>query len=120
MLAKVRCPLPLSKNERPEFNSFDTLSGRSDGPLVSGEKYELAIIRRYDFEAALQRMSVVVRNMADHTFRAYVKGSPEKIADLCNPETLPPDYLETLETYTRKGYRVIALAYKHLEKTSFL
>jgi magnesium-transporting ATPase (P-type) len=28
-------------------------------------------------------MSVIVKNMQDKSFRAYVKGSPEKIAELC-------------------------------------
>jgi magnesium-transporting ATPase (P-type) len=40
-------------------------------------------LKRFDFEAKLQRMSVIVKNMQDKSFRAYVKGSPEKIAELC-------------------------------------
>jgi cation-transporting ATPase 13A3/4/5 len=50
---------------------------------------DVAILKRFDFEAKLQRMSVVVKNMSDKTFRAYVKGSPEKIAELCITESLP-------------------------------
>jgi len=34
-------------------------------------------------------MSVIVKNNVDSTFRAYVKGSPEKVADLCLPYSLP-------------------------------
>jgi magnesium-transporting ATPase (P-type) len=41
-------------------------------------------------------MSVVVKNMGDRTFRAYVKGSPEKIAELCISESLPLNYYDVL------------------------
>ena len=66
------------------------------------------------------RMSTIVRNSMDKSYRAYVKGSPEKIADLCDPSTLPLHYFATLEEYTRKGYRVIALAYKSLPSANYL
>ena len=57
---------------------------------------DVAILKRFDFEAKLQRMSVVVKNMGDRTFRAYVKGSPEKIAELCISESLPLNYYDVL------------------------
>jgi cation-transporting ATPase 13A2 len=91
-----------------------------DSPKENKRKYELAIIKRFDFESSLQRMSVIVKNHLDKSFRCYVKGSPEKVQELCIPETLPKDFLKQLEVYTRKGYRVIALAVKFLENTSFL
>lgn len=37
-------------------------------------------------------MSVIINNKADNSFRSYVKGSPEKIAELCIPSSLPKDY----------------------------
>jgi magnesium-transporting ATPase (P-type) len=37
-------------------------------------------------------MSVVVKNLKDNTFRCYVKGSPEKMRDLCHPESIPDDF----------------------------
>lgn len=80
----------------------------------------MAIVKRFDFESSLQRMSVIVKNKLDQTFRCYVKGSPEKISSLCIQETLPKDFHSQLEVYTRKGYRVIALAVKFLENTSFI
>jgi len=57
-------------------------------------------------------MSVIVNNNVDNSFRAYVKGSPEKIAELCIKSTLPTNFNQILETYTSKGYRVIALSVK--------
>ena len=65
-------------------------------------------------------MSVIVKNKFDQTFRAYVKGSPEKIADLCDKSTLPQNFDKILETYTKEGYRVIALAVRFLKQTNYL
>lgn len=43
-------------------------------------------------------MSAVVWN--DHEYEVYVKGSPEKILDLCDPETIPYNFENTLVDYT--------------------
>jgi cation-transporting ATPase 13A2 len=56
----------------------------------------LAIIRRFDFSSKLQRMSVIVKNLFDGSFRAYLKGSPEKIRELCMHESIPDNYEEIL------------------------
>mmetsp|Transcript_12683 Transcript_12683/g.21349 ORF Transcript_12683/g.21349 Transcript_12683/m.21349 type:complete len:277 (+) Transcript_12683:2140-2970(+) len=98
-----------------EFKSYDSYNSVSAPP-----PYELAIVKRYDFEASLQRMSVIVKNSVDKSFRAYVKGSPEKIEDLCHASSIPTNYHQELEEYTKQGYRVIALAYRVLDKMSFL
>lgn len=60
-------------------------------------------------------MSVIVKNFMDQSFKTFVKGSPEKIRELCLPETLPRNFDEILELYTECGYRVLALAAKNLE-----
>jgi len=52
----------------------------------------IAIVKRFDFESKLQRMSVIVKNNIDSSFRAYVKGSPEMVADLCRSETIPANF----------------------------
>lgn len=59
-------------------------------------------------------MSVVCKNDFDETYKAFVKGSPEKISELCNRQTMPKDFQKVLSQYTQEGYRVIALAYKEL------
>jgi magnesium-transporting ATPase (P-type) len=64
--------------------------------LIPNQILNLIKLKRFDFEAKLQRMSVVVKNMGDRTFRAYVKGSPEKIAELCISESLPLNYYDVL------------------------
>ena len=64
-------------------------------------------------------MSVICRNQIDNKFKAFVKGSPEKISDLCLPNTLPRDFQDVLMKYTKEGYRVIALAMKELDEMTF-
>jgi magnesium-transporting ATPase (P-type) len=45
-------------------------------------------------------MSVIVRNFLDQSFRTFVKGSPERIRELCTSESLPKNFDEILEIYT--------------------
>jgi magnesium-transporting ATPase (P-type) len=40
------------------------------------------MMRRFDFSAALQRMSVIALSTLDNSFHSFVKGSPEKIFEL--------------------------------------
>ncbi|XP_010902495.1 probable cation-transporting ATPase 13A3 isoform X2 [Esox lucius] len=77
--------------------------------------YEIGIVRQFPFSSALQRMSVVVRKLGEKHMDAYLKGAPEVVVSLCRPETVPESFTETLESYTRQGFRVIALAHRHLE-----
>jgi cation-transporting P-type ATPase 13A2 len=65
-------------------------------------------------------MSVIVKDINSLKYKAYVKGSPEKVAELCNKSTLPVEYERILEEYTNKGYRVIALATKSMEGFKFI
>lgn len=80
--------------------------------------YKSALLRRFDFESSLQRMSVICRNEFDNKLRLFIKGSPEKISDLCEPNTLPRDFNQVMSSYTKDGYRVIAIAYKELGNLS--
>jgi magnesium-transporting ATPase (P-type) len=64
-------------------------------------------------------MSVICKNEFDQKYKSFVKGSPEKISELCIPESLPVDFNEVMSSYTKEGYRVIALAYKELGDVSF-
>ena len=79
--------------------------------------YELGIIRRFDFESKLQRMSTIVKNIPETNFLCFCKGSPEKISELCNENTLPDNFNEVLNKYTSKGYRVLALSCKVMRMT---
>ncbi|XP_067879690.1 polyamine-transporting ATPase 13A3-like isoform X2 [Heterodontus francisci] len=77
--------------------------------------YEVGIISQFPFSSALQRMSVVTRTLGERRLTAYMKGAPETVASLCKKETVPENFSDVLEKYTRQGLRVIALAHRKLE-----
>ncbi|XP_077579697.1 polyamine-transporting ATPase 13A3-like [Stigmatopora nigra] len=76
---------------------------------------QLGTVRQFPFSSALQRMSVIVRRPGRPRFDVYLKGAPETVARLCRAPTVPADFAETLESYTRRGLRVIALAHGQTE-----
>ena len=76
------------------------------------DHYELGIIRRFDFSSKFQRMSSLVKNLSLPNFTCYCKGSPEKIKELCQPKTIPADFIQQLNYYTSRGYRVLAMGSK--------
>jgi len=65
-------------------------------------------------------MSVIVKGNGTKKYMAYVKGSPEMIAGLCIKSSLPADFDHILEQYTNRGYRVIALGTKAMDRFKFI
>ncbi|KAJ8416600.1 hypothetical protein AAFF_G00324780 [Aldrovandia affinis] len=78
-------------------------------------RYEVGVLAQFPFSSCLQRMSVVTRILGERRLRAYLKGAPETVVRLCRPDTVPTDFWEVLDSYTRQGLRVIALAHRQLE-----
>lgn len=58
-------------------------------------------------------MSVVVER--EGKYFGFVKGSPEKLRELCNPESLPKHFHRMLDFYAKSGFRVLACASKNLD-----
>ena len=87
-------------------SNLDTLDSAND----------IGIVREFSFTSSLQRMAVITRRISDKNFNVYCKGSPEMIATLCRPETVPSDFNERLNFFAQQGYRIISLAYKVLDK----
>ena len=79
------------------------------------QQVEVGIVHQFQFSSTLQRMSVVTRTLDSQDFLLYCKGSPEMIASLSIPETLPPDFAAILEQYTEQGFRVIAMGQRTLD-----
>jgi cation-transporting ATPase 13A1 len=97
----------------------DTLTSKK-GASVSTPSNTVQIKRRFQFSSALKRQSSVATVSATSpqtgkkiksTF-VGVKGAPETIMKML--VKVPADYEETFKYFTRKGSRVLALAYKHL------
>ena len=76
--------------------------------------HELGIIRQFTFSSSVARMSVITRTLGGSCFDVYTKGAPEKLEELCVPESLPKDFRQKLREYTLQGFRVIGLAHKVL------
>ena len=80
----------------------------------------LNVLRRYDFSSELQRMSVLVKYMEDNEeispYCCFSKGSPEMIKKLSNNKSIPEDYDSILDEYAKRGLRLLAIAYKFINK----
>ena len=88
-------------------------NGNEDEVMKS--HYEVGIVRRFDFSSKLQRMTTITKNINEQYFKAFCKGSPEKVKDLCREDTIPKNFNDTLSLYTSKGYRVLAMATKSIK-----
>lgn len=98
----------------PRGGSKDDLNLELD--VAYDNSNDIGIVREFSFTSALQRMSVITRKLSDNHFNVYVKGSPEMISSLCKPESIPEDFTTKLGFYAQQGYRIIAIAYKSLDK----
>ncbi|KAM6983109.1 polyamine-transporting ATPase 13A2 isoform 1-T1 [Tautogolabrus adspersus] len=75
----------------------------------------VAIVQRFPFASALQRMSTVTVAAGGRWPLAFIKGSPEMVASLCKAETVPAMFSNKLHDFSSEGLRVLALAYKPLD-----
>jgi cation-transporting ATPase 13A3/4/5 len=80
---------------------------------------QFAVVKEFEFMAALRRMSVITFRMDDTKtknslidFECFVKGAPEIIESICLEKSIPDDYTIRMNEYTHHGYRVIAIAAK--------
>lgn len=81
-------------------------------PGGSGTCAEIDILSRHHFSSKLQRMSCVVRDVTHRKHYAVVKGSPEMVGSLLSDK--PAGYDGAAKFLSRRGYRVISLAYRPL------
>ncbi|KAJ3577421.1 hypothetical protein NPX13_g3143 [Xylaria arbuscula] len=104
----------------------DILAAKTAAGVHSTTLGTVQIKRRFQFSSALKRQSSVATvNAVDPktgqkmrgTF-VGVKGAPETIMKML--VTVPEDYEETYKYFTRRGSRVLALAYKQLTVDSEL
>ena len=103
------------KQESDLNSKLANLGENDDEEKIFREHYELGIVRRFDFSSKLQRMSVIVKDVNDQFYKFFCKGSPEKIKELCQPDTIPSDFNEQLMKYTSKGFRVLAMSVKMMK-----
>ena len=82
-------------------NSFATVSD----PNHNEKKLE--ILKRFDFDPALQRMSAVVRNPQTKETFVVCKGSPEVIRTISTPESLPKNFQSESKRHSQNGCYVL-------------
>jgi cation-transporting ATPase 13A3/4/5 len=113
----------------------------SRGEMIARKQHahflELGVIRTFDFVSSLRRMSVLVKKLKSQSVEVYVKGAPEVMTEICDKSTracpsvgfereapmsrtVPEDYEELLASYTRHGFRVIALAAKSIPTLTWI
>ncbi len=76
---------------------------------------EMLILRILDFKSQLQRMSVITQESKTGKTYVFTKGAPEKITQLCFPETMPPDLMTSIKTFAKYGYRILAFGSKEVD-----
>jgi cation-transporting ATPase 13A3/4/5 len=119
VLSNVRHPLEKDTKELLEkLDAFNSENYDIEENILKSQ-YELSIIRRFEFNSNLQRMTVIVKDVNEQNFKIYCKGSPEKILELCREDTLPHNFSQILANYTEKGFRVIALCCKLIKMDYF-
>lgn len=75
----------------------------------------LGVVNVFGFKSELQRMSIVVEESGTGDIFSYVKGAPERIVELSDPQTLPRDINQQIVDFAKNGYRVIAFGCKRLQ-----
>ena len=104
---------------RPEgkFEPLSSLTSEGQPLQIVPKVYELGILHIFHFTSKLKRMAVIVKNLENGQMRIYTKGAPEVLLQKCT--NVPKDLSGILSNYTRKGYRVLACAYKNLENMKY-
>ena len=106
------------KEELSLTEKIKNKDNKEENDNIMKNHYELGIIKRFDFESKLQRMSTITKHLSEDNFICFCKGSPEKISELCQKKTIPDNFKEVLTKYTSKGFRVLGLSFKVIKMTS--
>ena len=83
-------------------------------PTSASSSSLVRLVHVYEFQSALQRMTVVCRDDAQRHW-VFTKGAPEVVQALCAPSTVPASFTATFAAYARQGYRVLAIACKQTD-----
>ena len=119
VIAKMTRPSPVD-HQTSQTTSFAStniqsyLSPTASNPMANRPD-DLFVLRRFQFDAHLQRSAVVFTSCDSDKLRFAVKGSPESIRNICRPNTLPSNFHEVYSNYAAKGRYVLAFASRTIE-----
>ena len=89
-----------------------------DDEICCNRKTKVTQIKKYIFESHLKRMTVLCKVYSENHKRNYIrvlcKGAPETIKTLL--KEIPVNYEECYQKWAKEGYRILALAYKNVDK----
>lgn len=89
------------------------MSVYSPGPPLATNRFD--ILRHFEFTSDRARAGSLIRR-PNHDVVYYSKGSPEAILKLVDHLTVPSDIQHTLNVLSKRGLRVLAMAYKVISK----
>lgn len=75
----------------------------------------LQVLRLFDFDSQVARMSVIVRDLNCKKSYIFLKGAPEKVKEICDKSTIPKSFDQKLNELSLKGFRVLGLAYSEID-----
>jgi cation-transporting ATPase 13A3/4/5 len=73
------------------------------------------VLKNFTFEKHRATQSVIIEGDKDKKRMVFVKGSPEAIRDLCNPESDPEIFGSTLRAGATSGMYQIAIGFEDFE-----
>lgn len=104
-----------------EFSNYKILPGENTREYKFKVRNEetnsnLTILKVWEFESSQQRMAVIMRDEQTQKIYGIVKGSPERLYDMCQKASINEEnFNKLLNQLTNKGLRVIAFGYKELQ-----
>ena len=109
--------LPTLVGDPLELAAFRAVGWEMNAPSVVSDprgKRSLVLLKRFDFNPHLRRMSVLAQTVVQGRREIHVlcKGAPEILFDQLTPS--PPAFHATYRRYGAQGYRVLALAFRKL------
>ncbi|KAI9349302.1 hypothetical protein DFJ73DRAFT_789982 [Zopfochytrium polystomum] len=82
-------------------------------PTTQGDR-NLHIVKRFEFVHSNAYMTVLVRDPNDNRLYVFLKGSFEKIREICHPSTVPTNYNDVARFHASEGCYVLAFACREL------
>jgi cation-transporting ATPase 13A3/4/5 len=77
-----------------------------------GGTHQMLVHRKWEFDHGRQTMTVMAENIKTKSFHIFCKGSFEKIANLCDPKTVPASYHSVARRFAMNGGYVLGLAHR--------
>ncbi|KAJ3321500.1 hypothetical protein HDU76_014084, partial [Blyttiomyces sp. JEL0837] len=97
----------------PESGGAPVGGGTMVYPIGPGDR-NLHIVKRFEFVHTNAYMTVLVRDPVDNKLFVYLKGSFEKIKEICDPASVPVNYDETARFQASEGCYVLAFARREI------